>query len=298
MARSEILRTESELLSGGETRREREPKIVLHFFRHSEKEKAPGKPDEKIRLSPRGRELAKQEAVDTNLLQAMAFGSSRDRTHETAFLKMAGQDDEITGEETLEELRAKIKKHVPVGSKIGLDDRLNFFLDETTDFGKKARAAFNSGEYLKFMVEQSDKLAKGLDDKFNSTYSRQAANIAKVVLKYVGFMPRWKEILNDPDSIKKYSSDTMERFMGSHQGVTESFLAKVIETTEGVDRRNEFVTALGNQGFDYVEGFNIEIGQNEPIIHLSYSRPRPEGEPFVFNQTLTRSQLESIASLK
>ncbi|MFH1253703.1 MAG: histidine phosphatase family protein [Candidatus Uhrbacteria bacterium] len=277
-----------------ELSKEIEPKIVLHFFRHSEK--APGKPDERIRLSPRGRELAKQKAAETNLSQAVAFGSSRDRTHETALLVMAGQNNEITGNETLEELKEKLK--LPYGSKIGLDDRLNFFRDDLSTFGKAALEAFVKGYYLKFMVEQSDRLAGDLDDKVNSTYNRQAANVAEVILKYVGFIPQWKEILNDPDSIKKYSSDIMERFMGSHQGVLESFLARAIEITEGVDRRNEFVTALDNQGFDYVEGFNVEISQNEPIIHLSYSRPRPDGNPFVFNQALTRSQLESIAALK
>jgi hypothetical protein len=279
-----------------ESLKEVEPKIFLHFFRHSEKEKAPGKSDKDIRLSPRGRELAKEKAVDTNLSQAVAFGSSRERTHETAFLVMAGEDDEITGEETLEELRTKIKKHVPVGSKIGVDERLNFFLDESTELGKKARAAFSGGEYLKFIVEQSDRLAKELDDKTNSTYGRQAAAVARIILKYVGIIPRWEKILQD-DSAKKYS-DTLERFFGSHQGVLESFLAKVIEITEGADRRDEFVAVLGNQGFDYVEGFNVEISQNEPMVHLSYSRPRPGGEPFVLDQTLTRSQLQSIADLK
>ncbi|MFH1253255.1 MAG: hypothetical protein V1664_02895 [Candidatus Uhrbacteria bacterium] len=275
-----------------ETSRETEPKIVLHFFRHSEKEKALGRPDERVPITPCGRHLAKDKAEATNFSQAVAFASPRDRAKHTALLRMIGGHDEITGEEELEELLKKTE--LPVGSKIAVDKSLDFNYDSR--LGVIIEEAYERGEHLKFLIEQSDTLAANFKDETTSTYQRNAAKIAKKILRYAKILPRWKQILED-DSTKKYS-DTLERFFGSHQGVTESFLAKVIEMTEGADRRDEFVAALGNQGFDYVEGFNVEINQNEPIIHLSYSRPQPGGDSFVFNQALTRSQLESIASLK
>ncbi|MFH1089842.1 MAG: histidine phosphatase family protein [Candidatus Uhrbacteria bacterium] len=296
MARSEISRVENELLLSSETGHEREPKIVLHFFRHSEKEKAPGKSDKDIRLSPHGRELAKQKANETNLSQAVAFGSPRERTHETALLAMTGNRDEITGNETLEELRDKIDAELAVGSKLGVDNRLDFTFDESGALFQEALAAVKRNEYLKFIVEQSDQRAKDLNDEIGSTYSRQAAAVSEIILKYIGIVPRWEKILK-VDSAKKYS-DTLERFFGSHQGVLESFLAKVIELTEGEERRDEFVTVLDNQGFDYVEGFNVEISQNEPMVHLSYFKTKLDGKPFVFNKELTSQQLKDIANLK
>lgn len=282
-----------------ESSNEKEPKIVLHFFRHSEKEKAPGKSDEKIRLSPKGRELAKDMAETTDLSQAVAFGSSRERTQETALLHMTGDRDEITGNETLEELKEKVDADLKVGSKIGIDDRLNFFGDDSTPLTQEAYKAVKANEYLKFLVERSDKLAEESGDKVNSTYSRQAAAVAKIILKYVGIVPRWEKLAKEKkeDGGKKYS-ETLERFFGSHQGVLESFLAKVIELTEGVDRRDEFVTVLDNQGFDYVDGFKVEIGRNEPAVHISYTKTRAGEKPFVFDKKLTGEQLAGIAGLK
>ena len=57
----------------------------------------------------------------------------------------------------------------------------------------------------------------------------------------------------------------------------ESFLAKLIEKTKGIKERDRFVQALNNQGFDYAEGFDVEIRNKEsgePIIHISYKKKR------------------------
>jgi len=51
--------------------------------------------------------------------------------------------------------------------------------------------------------------------------------------------------------------------LGSHLSVTESFLAKIIENTKGVAERDSFVAALGNQGFGFVEGYDVKIEKDE-----------------------------------
>ena len=82
---------------------------------------------------------AKEKAVYDDINQSMAFGSPRKRTQETASLIMSGKLEEITGTETLEELKEKLDKDLPLksGSKIRVDGRLNFEADFTSDYGKK-----------------------------------------------------------------------------------------------------------------------------------------------------------------
>lgn len=114
-------------------------KIELSFFRHGEKEKDDTKPDHEIPLTEIGRKQAieKSKASGARKIgQAVAYGSPRIRTQETATLVMAGREEIITGKETLEELEEKIEKINKEGlttcpsSAIKIDERLDLILME------------------------------------------------------------------------------------------------------------------------------------------------------------------------
>lgn len=252
-------------------------KIDLRFFRHADKESNKEKTDEEIELTEKGRKQAVEKSEDGNILQSVAFGSPRKRTQQTAGLVMGGSLDEITGNETIDELREKLDKELKVGSKIGVDRRLDFNVDFSTDFGKKALEAAKNGKWLKFLVEESDKIAEEFQDGGIETYSTYASRIAEVVKKYLAIAERWDELAQDES--KNYE-DTLKRFFGTHQGVAESFLAKIIEQTKGKGERDVFISALNNQGFDFVEGFEVEIdtidGQ-EQKIRISFKKEK-DGE--------------------
>jgi broad specificity phosphatase PhoE len=268
-------------------------KIELIFRRHDEKEKDDTKSDEEVRLTSDGKMHAKNKAEQDDISQSMAFGSSRKRSQETAGLIMSGKLEEITGTETLEELKEKLDKDLSLksGSKIRTDERLNIEADFTSNYVKKAIEAIKKGEYLKFLVEDSDRLAKEENDDKSSTYTRQFRAIASIVKKYYDIAPRFNELVQDGD--KNYE-DTMKRFLGSHQGVLESFLAKVIENTKGVEERDNFVKALNNQGFDYAEGFDVDIKNKEsgePTIHLSYKKEKDGKMFFEFDEDVDKEVL-------
>lgn len=278
---------------------EKEPtsKIELSFFRHEEKEKDKSKSDEEIRLTEKGKISAKNKAhVNTQIEQAVAFGSSRKRTQETAGLIMAGAQDQIIGTESLEELKKKLNSELNgAGSKIGTDERLNFVLNENNDFGKEAMKEFLAGNWMKFLVERSDQLAEELQDNESSTYSRQASGIAQVIVKYLQIAPRWNELAQD--ETKKYT-DKLERFFGAHQGVLESFIAKVIEITKGKEEQEKFLTAIGGNGFDFSEGFNVEIlsyENEDPKIRIKFHKENKEGKTtFNFDQIVDSKLIEEI----
>ena len=176
-------------LKGSPENKEKMAKVVLHFFRHGEQFKDPNKTDKEYDLSPvgRGQGLKKAKAVggERNLGQTMAFGSPRKRSQQTAAFAMAGETlDTIDGSESLEELKEKLDKDVGYGTKVMADPRLDFLLDKNTPFGEKAFDAFaTKKQYLKFIAEESDQLAKEVCDREGSTYSRQAGNVAEKVIK-------------------------------------------------------------------------------------------------------------------
>ena len=278
-------------------------KIELKFFRHDEKESDKTKTDEKIRLTPAGREHAMEQADLGDISQAVAFASPRERTQETAGFQMAGALDTITGDESLEELKEKIdgsRNGADYGTKMMVDPRLNFNLDNPNEYVKKAEEAFAQGRLLKFLVEESDALAEELGDTEHSTYTRQAAAVAEIIAKYLLIAPRFEALVHAPD--KSYE-DTMQRFFGTHQSIGEAFLAKVIEKTEGVERRDQFVATLKNKGFGFSEGFKVDIVTpahgKKPKIQVAYSHEgnSPE-ERFAFDKEIPAGLLEEIATDK
>lgn len=266
-------------------------KIELHFFRHSIKESndVTLPDDESVKLSQAGRDLAIEKSFDdVNLSQAVAFGSPRVRTQESALYMMTGNEDDITGTESLEELKTKVNRDLRVGSKIGVDERLNFSDSNDTPVGKAMNDAYARGEYVKFMVEQSDELAKETNDESGANYSAKAAQIAQIIEKYVGIAPKWQKLVSDES---KGYSDTMERYMGTHASVSEAFLAKVIEITEGVEARDKFISKYSN-GFDYLEGFEANIIQesdHEPMVEIRFKSGDDE-----IHKKLSVEELERI----
>jgi hypothetical protein len=269
-------------------------KIALHFFRHSIKESndvtLPN--DEMVKLSQAGKELAIEKSFDdVNIDQAVAFGSPRIRTQETAMFMMTGQENEIDGTETIEELKEKLNKDLKVGSKIGVDERLNFADSNDTPVGRALNDAYARGEYVKFMVQESDKLAKEVNDESGVNYSAKAAQIAQIIQKYIGIVPQWQKLVSDES--KDYT-DTLERYMGTHAGVQEAFLAKLLEVTQGVEVRDEFVAKYPNS-FDYIQGFEVDITKDsdkDPVLQISINI---EGETITKNVPL--KTLSAIAGV-
>lgn len=272
--------------------------IDLRFFRHAEKELDKSKSDEEIGLTETGRKQAVEKSEDKDISQSVAFGSPRKRTQQTAGLIMGGQLDDITGDESINELKDKLNKDLKVGSKIGIDRGLDFNVDFSSSFGKKALESVKNGEYLKFLVEESDTLAESFKDITIETYSGMAGRVAEIVKKYLAIASRWDKLVQDES---KNHKDTLKRFLGTHQGIGESFLAKVIEQTKGNAERDAFVSALSNQGFDFVEGFDVKIetidGKTQNI-HISFKKEKDGQVVFEYDDIVPREVIESFISLK
>jgi hypothetical protein len=269
--------------------------IIIKIFRHSKKENDKLKSDQEIRLTKEGRELARQKTPGISE-NSLAFGSSRDRTKETAGIMMSGNASN-SFEELEEELMAEVSINPMKGqSRIGEELRLDFNDDSSTPYGKKFLEAYMEGRYLSFLFKESDAYAKEVGDVDGSTYSRLAGNVAEIVKKYTEISEKaWHPLMNDPN--KKYlPSEKLNRFMGTHAGVGESFLAKLIEKTKGERALDEFTELLNNNGFDFVEGFEISIKQTGTEKHLkvSYRKKKENGEEYIFEEEIPEELLNEI----
>lgn len=277
-----------------ETREQITSTIDLRIFRHAEKESDKNKTDEEIELTETGRRQSVEKSEDNDITQSVAFGSPRKRTQQTAGLVMGGKLEEITGNESIEELKEKLDKELKVGSKIGIDKRLDFNIDFSTDFGKKVLEAVKNGEYLKFLVEQSDSFAESFKNADTETYSGMAGRVAEIVKKYLTVAPRWDKLTQDES--KDYE-DTLKRFFGTHQGIGESFLAKIIEQTKGKAERDIFVSALGNQGFDFAEGFDVKIetvNDKTQNIHILFKKEKDGQVIFEYDEIIPREIIDNL----
>lgn len=268
--------------------------IDLRIFRHAEKESDKNKTDEEIELTETGKKQAVEKSDDKDISQSVAFGSPRKRTQQTAGLVMGSKLEDITGDESIDELKEKLDKELKVGSKIGIDKRLDFNIDFSTDFGKKVLEAVKNGEYLKFLVEQSDSFAESFKNADTETYSGMAGRVAKIVKKYFAIAPRWDKLAQDES--KDYEN-TLKRFFGTHQGIGESFLAKIIEQTKGKAERDAFVSALGNQGFDFAEGFDVKIetidGKTQNV-HISYKKEKDGQVIFEYDEIIPLEIIDGL----
>ncbi len=232
--------------------------VTLYFIRHGEKQKAE-KPDELLELTEKGRlqavKLGKQIRPNPNV--AIAFGSPRKRTQETAACVMLARD--IDPNASLKDIEEKIAEQVKVGKKIFVDKRLDFNLGKFE--AASIKAIIDEGRLIPYWVEESDELALNKNDVEATTYTRQAGNIAEIIKKYVKVAKQFHKIIAEPEKRDKYGNK-LERYLGTHLGIVESFVAKIIEKTRG---RQEAVKFAGTipKGFGETKGMRVNIKPDE-----------------------------------
>jgi len=248
------------------------PSIRLEFFRHDKKEtKKEEQPNETVRLTKEGRVHATKagNSQDPHSEVAIIYASPRQRSQETAYRHMFATEPNITNEMSLEDIQAMIDAELVAQGGLNkgqlkkeiITDHLNFQWDTSTPLGAEVEEHYiQKKDALLFVWQSSDRRAHELHDLTSTTYSRAAGNIAELVLKYVKILPRWEQIVkNHPEKYKEFKNE-LQRFFGSHQSVTECFLMKVIEKTQGKEAVLKFFAHLPNKnGFDFSEGFTFSI---------------------------------------
>ena len=267
--------------------------IDLYFRRHSIKSRHDETgADYSVGITDKGKQLARENSFkNVNMRNTLIVGSPRIRTQETGAFMVLGDMDDITGNETLDELKKILNKDIKIGSRIAVDNRLNFNDDPNSPVGKFLSEETSAGRFLKALVEDSDRITEETGDTSKSNYSFKAAEIARIIRKYISMSPRWNSLVSNKEN--NYEP-TLDRYLNTHQGMQESFLAKLIEKTKGIKYRNQFVEILDNKGFGYLEGMDVKIltkAKGEVSIEVSYEN---KAKGFSFKQTVPRLLIEEI----
>lgn len=251
--------------------------VTLNMFRHDEKDGD--------KLTPAGRQHVIEEAMKrfgADNPHSVAFGSPQKRSQETALLAMSGKNldtELVTNYTSVAELEQAVNEETGIeqrgyGSKLGIRDNLNFkFEGPIMD---QIKQAMKDKRYFEWLATEADTSIKPGDEK-NWNLNRQAGNIAAEILKYVQVGKNFDKLVEQKPEV----GDKLDRFLGSHSGVLESFLARVVEKTHGQAEREKFVKVIPD-AFDYFEGFTAEIitknAGEEPTVHIKYEKKGPDNK--------------------
>lgn len=248
-----------------------ETKVILHFFRHEEKEgDGPGHTGIEVALTKRGKENAIQKGKEKPAQPqvALAAGSPRIRTAHTALLRMMADKGTITSEMTFAEAEAEVKKELKYGKKVIQLPELDWYWEGTPEFQSIGVKAFREGHGLEFLLKDSDNLVRQLKDKSSTSYSRTAANYASLIAREMTASNSFNRIVaRNPEKYQR-SGNQLERYFGTHQMVPECFYMKVLEKKYGRPKAEEFIESFRENkgrvyGFGFQEGFDLKIINNQ-----------------------------------
>ncbi len=249
-------------------------KIRIEVFRHDQRDKTIKVPDEKSRLTKGGSIHAKEigKTKNPNPRVGLAYGSPRERSQETALRALMANEDWVTEDMTMEEILKGIEERGGRGKKIIASEKLNYKGDVHPEYAKLYDYHFfKACDAIPFLYNESDDLVRKLGDNEDFCYTRQAANVADFVKKYLGVLPHWEKLTEEkPEKYKEI--DEMQRFLGTHGSVTECFLLKIIEKTEGKDEAKRFIDSLSNKnGIDFSDGISIDLGYEGEEVKVKIS---------------------------
>ncbi|HEY4494965.1 MAG TPA: hypothetical protein VJC01_00785, partial [Candidatus Paceibacterota bacterium] len=83
---------------------------------------------------------------------------------------------------------------------------------------------------------------------------------SEIINRYAKIGDNFNRIASKDDKYKEFGNQ-LKRYLATHQGVAEGFVAKILEETQGPEKRDEFISSVGS-GFKEKEGIHLEIQNN------------------------------------
>ena len=282
-----------EIFGGGSSHEKEKPseiiedsEVMLKFRRHAQKEKDPNKTNEELLLSPAGRVNAFETGKELNaqLEVSVAAGSQLIRSQEAALLLMLANNENISPTDSLDTIKDKIKENLKVGTKIYEDERLGFLVKG--DVRTEAYKADADGRYMEWLVDESDKQAIETNDQESTTFSRQAGNIAEIFDKYSQVGNNFNRLVNEKDNYKEFGNH-LERYLGTHASVPESFIYKALLIQEGKMAAQKFLENNKNC-WKELTGLDVSIKNHgsEQNIHIIYADGNGQSELILKPETV------------
>lgn len=279
--------------------------LRLELLRHGEKEICmDGESDCQIKLTPLGRIQAICKGLELSQSEALAGGSFNDRARQAAGIMAVANEiaqDLGVGYDTLKNLRDKLMNRTDLSIDerallarsnelmslenvetrfadkfdtkniqwISEDERLDFnFIDTIYN---ESEVAYDNDTFMQYKLNDSDRRAVGLGDDISVAYTVFAARVAEFVKDYIEVGAETRELVaKDSQKFEKIKQDDVyrfDRFFGTHAGIQESFLLKVLEVLEQEEKvpvgtRDEIISKIGGM-FKETEGLRFDIRNSE-----------------------------------
>jgi hypothetical protein len=275
---------------------EKEPHLILRIIRHGEKAGGNWNPDDEdylIPLTEEGRENAHKRHIAGAPKQALAFGSGRVRANETAARALVGENPEIENTPEYTELEKEINKDVPLGSKIRNDERLDMAFVKQDEVHERLEERGNEVGYLKALDEDY----VSAENSRETVYGKQVENLSDILLEHVQKATNWKRLVEKKPG--EYEN-TLVRYLGTHGGVLDAFVAEVLASLHGKDARADFIERFPNC-IPYAASCDIEIvpSDNDVAIRLIMRiEGEKESEDFELNEIVPLSLIQKMSSSK
>lgn len=249
--------------------------IRLEFFRHDEKDRKEGEKYHPVQggVSLKGRENAQKIGAEKKPVPEVGiiYGSPRKRSTESGYHQLFARKDEVVPDMTMQDIERLLEDSLGFrkGQRKHMEtDLLDFYWEG--EFKDEANKWYEAKKLMEFMLHKSDDLAREKKDTASTTYSRSAANVARLVDRFVRAYPTVKSIIRrdserdvEKRQYEKFGNE-LQRFLSSHGSVIESFLLKVIEKTKGREAAEKSVgTLIANKGFSPSEGFSLRIEEGD-----------------------------------
>ena len=256
--------------------REREPKkfeTLLHIFRHARKaggNDVSHEEDLAMPITEQGIEESQEAGAKIERIPgawSLPVGTQRRRSGETAvYTEEPKSHDPWTS--ALEERRVWSDKRLDMPFIKGESPEADILIE-----------ASGRGEYLKKLFELYTE-ADG-ETKNETAFGRQVYNIASLILRQTDVNRKLAERTDYHDGKTDLETpEAIERFMGTHGGITESFLIEFIRRTKGAAESEHF-RKLFPQCFEYNEGMDVRIlsspGDSDPEVRIHVDVTAGEG---------------------
>lgn len=290
---------------------EMDPRLVLHVFRHDEKDQAVEDTLAPLTSKGRANALAAGKAKQPKINQGYVVCSPRDRALHSGLLQFFGPclDMEGVEQKSLTEL-AGLLKEKGHAEKVKVDDRLNFKVEDVAEFNDRFYAEYNNKQAnrtLFFQLDESDQLILDIAKKTPPVtehpvtkvkgYTQMVGDLAEIFSEYLAEFEIWKEAYEkDPT---KFDSRDLQIFIATHSQNLECFLMEVIRLKEGQVGLDKFLAALPHHKsfLGYSEGCEITVeGLNMEVNYAgkSYSIKKTDLQTMVaarnqFNQKVIQN---------
>lgn len=249
--------------------------IRLEFLRHDQREPATKEQgDGDSLLTREGRRHAKEigQIKSPNPNIGLVYGSPRVRAQETAMRQLFAGEEWLDESTSAPEMNKRIGSQLSYGKKVVVSDKLDFRTNVNPKFAEIYGKHYSvTKDTVPFLYYESDRLVRELKDAGDYSYTRLAANVADMIKKYIKVLPQWKKILEN-NSEKYKGVNELQRFLGTHSTVCESFLLKIIEKTEGGDAAKKFIDDLPDKnGIDFSDGISVVIVLKDEAVVVRVS---------------------------